>query len=108
MLKIENCNDKHSAGYFKCSIKLHINTYTNGSNTVTNGGNSMAGSTFGTIFRITTWGESHGTALGVVVDGCPAGISLSEDDVNVYMERRRPNGGNMSTAKGKRQVLRSP
>jgi chorismate synthase len=59
----------------------------------------MAGSTFGTIFRITTWGESHGTALGVVVDGCPAGISLSEDDVNVYMERRRPNGGNMSTAR---------
>ena len=59
----------------------------------------MAGSTFGTIFRITTWGESHGTALGVVVDGCPAGISLSEEDINVYMERRRPNGGNMSTAR---------
>lgn len=59
----------------------------------------MAGSTFGTIFRITTWGESHGTALGVVVDGCPAGISLSEEDINVYMERRRPNGGSMSTAR---------
>ena len=59
----------------------------------------MAGSTFGTIFRITTWGESHGPALGVVVDGCPAGISLSEEDINVYMERRRPNGGSMSTAR---------
>ncbi len=59
----------------------------------------MAGSTLGTLFRITTWGESHGAALGVVVDGCPAGIPLSEEDINVYMERRRPNGGTMSTAR---------
>lgn len=59
----------------------------------------MAGSSFGTIFRITTWGESHGPALGVVIDGCPAGIPLSEEDINVFMERRRPNGGNMSTAR---------
>ena len=59
----------------------------------------MAGSTFGTLFRITTWGESHGPALGVVVDGCPAGIPLSEGDIDIYMERRRPNGGNMSTAR---------
>ena len=36
----------------------------------------MAGSTFGTIFKITTWGESHGKALGVVIDGCPAGLPL--------------------------------
>jgi chorismate synthase len=64
-----------------------------------NGGNSMAGSTFGTLFRITTWGESHGPALGVVVDGCPAGIPLSEEDIDIYMERRRPNGGSMSTAR---------
>ena len=59
----------------------------------------MAGSTFGTLFRITTWGESHGPALGVVVDGCPAGIPLSEEDIDIYMERRRPNGGSMSTAR---------
>ena len=57
----------------------------------------MAGSGFGTIFRITTWGESHGKALGVVVDGCPAGIPLSEEDITPYMNRRRPNGGVMST-----------
>ena len=57
----------------------------------------MAGSGFGTIFRITTWGESHGKALGVVVDGCPAGIPLSEEDIAPYMNRRRPNGGVMST-----------
>ena len=57
----------------------------------------MAGSGFGTIFRITTWGESHGKALGVVVDGCPAGIPLSEEDITPYMNHRRPNGGVMST-----------
>lgn len=57
----------------------------------------MAGSVFGTIFRITTWGESHGKALGVVIDGCPAGLELTEDDFTGYMERRRPNAGPMST-----------
>ena len=57
----------------------------------------MAGSGFGTVFRITTWGESHGKALGVVVDGCPAGIPLSEEDITPYMNRRRPNGSVMST-----------
>lgn len=41
----------------------------------------MAGSSFGNIFRITTWGESHGPALGVVVDGCPAGLALQEEDI---------------------------
>ncbi len=57
----------------------------------------MAGSGFGTIFKITTWGESHGKALGVVIDGCPAGLPLCEEDFIPYMERRRPNGGKMST-----------
>ena len=41
----------------------------------------MAGSTFGSHFRITTWGESHGTGIGVVADGCPAGLSLNESDI---------------------------
>ncbi len=57
----------------------------------------MAGSGFGTIFRITTWGESHGPALGVTIDGCPAGIPLTEEDLQPYMERRRPNAGPLST-----------
>ncbi len=57
----------------------------------------MAGSTFGTIFRVSTWGESHGPGLGAVVDGCPAGIPLQEEDFMPYMERRRPNGGALST-----------
>lgn len=50
----------------------------------------MAGSQFGKIFHISTFGESHGKALGVVVDGCPAGLSLSEEDVQEMLERRRP------------------
>ena len=50
----------------------------------------MAGSTLGNIFKITTWGESHGKALGVVVDGCPAGLPLSEEDIQKYLDRRNP------------------
>ena len=43
----------------------------------------MAGSTFGTIFKVTTWGESHGAGVGVVVDGCPAGLPLNEEDIHI-------------------------
>lgn len=50
----------------------------------------MAGSTFGNIFKITTWGESHGKGIGVVVDGCPAGIPLCEEDIQKYLDRRKP------------------
>ena len=57
----------------------------------------MAGSTFGTIFRITTWGESHGRAIGAVVDGCPAGLSLCEADIQSYLDRRKPGSSNIST-----------
>lgn len=57
----------------------------------------MAGSTIGNKFKITTWGESHGKALGVVVDGCPAGLSLCEDDIQAYLNRRRPGFSQFST-----------
>jgi len=57
----------------------------------------MAGSTFGTLFKITTWGESHGKALGVVVDGCPAGLSLSEKDIQKYLDRRKPGTSSITT-----------
>ena len=50
----------------------------------------MAGSTIGTIFKITTWGESHGAAIGVVIDGCPAGLPLSEELIQPFMDRRKP------------------
>jgi chorismate synthase len=49
----------------------------------------MAGNSFGELFRITTWGESHGKALGVVIDGCPPRIELSEEDIQKEMEKRR-------------------
>lgn len=57
----------------------------------------MAGSTYGTIFKITTWGESHGKALGVVVDGCPAGLSLCEEDIQCYLNRRKPGQSAITT-----------
>lgn len=57
----------------------------------------MAGSSFGTIFKITTWGESHGPAVGVVIDGCPSGLSLSEADVQPYLDRRRPGQNSFTT-----------
>ena len=50
----------------------------------------MGGNSFGKIFRISTFGESHGAALGVIVDGCPAGLPLLEEDIQHYLERRRP------------------
>lgn len=57
----------------------------------------MAGSTFGTLFKITTWGESHGAALGVVVDGCPAGLALDEEDIQNYLDRRKPGATKFAT-----------
>lgn len=57
----------------------------------------MAGSSIGTIFQITTWGESHGKALGVVIDGCPAGLSLCEKDIQKYLDRRKPGQSAITT-----------
>lgn len=57
----------------------------------------MAGSTIGTIFRISTWGESHGRAVGVVIDGCPAGLELSETDIQPFLNRRKPGQSVYST-----------
>lgn len=57
----------------------------------------MAGSTWGTVFRLTTWGESHGKGIGVVVDGCPAGLSLDEEDVQKYLDRRKPGQSKFTT-----------
>lgn len=59
----------------------------------------MAGSTFGTDFRITTWGESHGKALGVVIDGCPAGLKLCESDIQAFLDRRKPGQSRFTTAR---------
>ncbi len=57
----------------------------------------MAGSTLGTIFKITTWGESHGRGVGVVIDGCPAGLALDEADIQKYLNRRKPGQSRFTT-----------
>lgn len=57
----------------------------------------MAGSTFGKHFQITTWGESHGKGIGVVVDGCPAGLALCESDIQRFLDRRKPGQSRYST-----------
>ena len=59
----------------------------------------MAGSTYGNLFKITTWGESHGAAVGVVIDGCPAGLPLSEEDIQHYLNRRKPGQSRFTTAR---------
>ena len=50
----------------------------------------MSHNSFGHLFRVTTWGESHGPAIGCVVDGCPPGLSLTEEDIQPFLDRRRP------------------
>ncbi|MDE0292266.1 MAG: chorismate synthase [Candidatus Dadabacteria bacterium] len=57
----------------------------------------MAGNSFGRFFRITTWGESHGPAMGVVVDGCPAGLGICVEDIQYELDRRRPGQSRITT-----------
>ena len=57
----------------------------------------MAGSTLGTLFKITTWGESHGKGVGVVIDGCPAELSLCEADIQKFLDRRKPGQSRYAT-----------
>ena len=59
----------------------------------------MAGSTYGTSFSITTWGESHGPAVGAVVDGCPAGLPLAQEDIQQFLDRRKPGQSRFTTAR---------
>lgn len=65
----------------------------------------MAGSTLGRHFSITTWGESHGKGIGVVIDGVPAGLPLNEEDLSLYLNRRRPGSNAYGT---KRNEADSP
>jgi chorismate synthase len=51
----------------------------------------MAGNTMGVVFRVTTWGESHGPAMGAVIDGCPPGMELSEEEIQRELDRRKPS-----------------
>jgi len=58
---------------------------------------TMMGNTFGKAFSITTWGESHGPAIGVVIDGCPPGLELTEADIQLELDRRRPGQSEITT-----------
>lgn len=68
-------------------------------------GNNMAGSSFGKLFTVTTWGESHGKGIGVVVDGCPAGLLLCEDDIQVFLNRRKPGQSKFTTPRKEGDVV---
>ena len=59
----------------------------------------MSQSSFGKKFVVTTWGESHGKAIGAVLDGCPAGLSLCEEDIQVFLDRRKPGQSRYTTAR---------
>jgi len=66
----------------------------------------MSHNTFGHLFRVTTWGESHGPALGCVVDGCPPGIRLDEADIQVWLDQRRPGQGKFVTQRQEPDAVR--
>ncbi len=57
----------------------------------------MSGNTFNDVFRITTFGESHGVAVGCVLDGCPAGLELTEEDIQLELDKRKPGQSDVST-----------
>ncbi|WP_156508664.1 chorismate synthase, partial [Oleiphilus sp. HI0132] len=57
----------------------------------------MSGNTFGKLFTVTSFGESHGKAIGCIVDGCPPGIELSEEDLQVDLDRRKPGTSRYTT-----------
>jgi chorismate synthase len=62
-------------------------------------------SVFGKIFQISTWGESHGKGLGVVIDGCPAGLSLSEEDIQAELDKRKPGQSKLTTSRKEGDVV---
>ena len=74
-------------------FQTHSNTIT-GKDT-----NHMSQSSFGNKFKVTTWGESHGKALGAVIDGCPAGLPLCEEDIQKFLDRRKPGQSRYTTAR---------
>lgn len=65
----------------------------------------MAGNTFGKNFIVTTWGESHGAAIGAVIDGVPSGLALSEDDIQPFLDRRHAGSENARKEKDKVKIL---
>src|SRR6478736_6836698 len=66
----------------------------------------MSFNSFGRVFRFTTWGESHGPALGAVVDGCPPGLALSEADLQPLLDKRRPGTSRFTTQRQEADQVR--
>lgn len=66
----------------------------------------MSFNTFGQLFRVTTWGESHGPAIGTVVDGCPPGIGLTEADLQPWLDRRKPGQSKFTTQRQEADAVR--
>ncbi len=66
----------------------------------------MSFNTFGHVFRFTTWGESHGPALGVIIDGCPPGLPLTEADIQPYLDKRRPGTSRFTTQRQEPDTVR--
>jgi chorismate synthase len=66
----------------------------------------MSHNSFGHLFRVTTWGESHGPALGCVVDGCPPGIGLTAEEIQVWLDKRRPGQGKFVTQRQEPDAVR--
>ncbi|MDP2260381.1 MAG: chorismate synthase [Caulobacter sp.] len=66
----------------------------------------MSHNSFGHLFRVTTWGESHGPALGCVIDGCPPGLSLTAQDIQVWLDQRRPGQGRFVTQRQEPDAVR--
>ena len=66
----------------------------------------MSHNTFGHLFRVTTWGESHGPSIGAVVDGCPPGLTLSEADIQPYLDKRRPGQSRFTTQRQEADQVR--
>ncbi len=67
---------------------------------------SMSLNTFGHMFRVTTWGESHGPAIGCTVDGCPPGIALTEGDIQPWLDRRKPGQNKFTTQRKEADLVR--
>src|SRR5437899_619494 len=66
----------------------------------------MSFNTFGHVLRVTTWGESHGPAIGAVVDGCPPGLALSEADIQPWLDKRRPGASRFTTQRRESDSVR--
>ncbi len=66
----------------------------------------MSGNSFGTLFKVTTFGESHGNALGCIVDGCPPRMTLQESDIQTYLDKRKPGQSKYTSQRRERDQVK--